>query len=281
MRFSRPGMESFAIRGEGFITPAKKIHAGRTLKYVVQISWEGKLGDIEVDEPDPPLLNNLKLAKVVPSNKISPESNRAIAEFTYYLKGMEKGRAYIGMIDANYRLKDGSGHGSLRLKEHRFEILPPKYNWGRIFLFVLLILAGIAVLSGLGFLLLQFLKRRPAPPLPPDSETTSPYERILGELASMRLFLVEGEIRDFYAKLTKLAKGFVAVTVGDEIIKLTTDELLQTLQEKDYNPENRDRIFAILEMCDRVKFAGYIPTQSENEQVLKDFDTLLRAEMRK
>ena len=281
VRFSRPGMESFAIRGEGFITPSRNYYVGKTIKYVVQVSWEGKLGDIEVEEPDPPILNNLRLVKVAPSNKISPESNRAIAEFTYHLKGMEEGKAFIGMIDANYRLEDGSGKGSFRLKEQRLKILPPKHNWGKIFLTGAGVLVGLALLGGVGYTGIQFLKRRPAPPPVDDSETTSPYERILGELASMRLFLVEGEIRDFYSKLTKLAKGFVGVTEGEEITRLTTEELLKKLEERNYNPENRDRIFSILELCDRVKFAGYIPTQSENEQVLKDFETLMRAEMRR
>ncbi len=277
MRFSRPGMEGFAIRAEGFITPERKIHAGDTIRYVVQVSWRGKLGEIEVDEPDPPLLTNLNLIKVVPSNKISPEHHRAISEFTYVLKALAKGKAYIGIIDATYRLTDGSGHGSFRLKERRFEILPPRHNWRRIFLRTGSTLVIVLIVGGAGFLIVRYWKRRPAPE-PVENEITSPYERILGELSSMRLFLVEGEIRDFYTKLTKLAKGFVAITESNEITKLTTDELLHTLQERDYNPENRDRIFSILEMCDRVKFAGYIPTQSENEQVLKDFETLIRAQ---
>jgi len=281
MHFSGAGLEGFEIRGEGFLTPSSNIRVGKTLKYVVQVSWKGKLGELEVEEPDPPLLSNLRLVKVTPSNKISPERNRAIAEFIYYLKPMETGKAYIGMIDAGYRLRDDSGHGSFRLKEHRFEVMPPKHNWGRIIMTFLFIVLALALIGGLFFLVAFLLKNRPAPQPVVESDTTTPYERILGELASMRLFLVEGEIRDFYSKLTKLAKGFVAVTEGDDVIRLTTDELLHRLQERDYNPENRDRIFSILEMCDRVKFAGYIPTQSENERVLKDFDTLIRAELKR
>jgi len=278
--YSSPGMQSFAIKGEAFLIPAADIRVGKTIKYIVQLSWQGKLGEIEVDEPDSPLLNNLKLIKVVPSNKISPETNRAITEFTYHLKGMEKGKAYIGMIDARYRLKDGSGQGSFRLKEMRLEILQPKHNWGRILITGAIIVGGIAVAGFLGFAVYKLLQRRPAP-VPEESEATNPYERIQGELASMRLFLVEGEIRDFYSKLTKLSKGFIAVTEGEEMTRLTTDELLHVLQEKNYNPEIRDKIFAILELCDRVKFAGYIPSQSENEQVLKEFDQLMRGSIRK
>jgi hypothetical protein len=132
----------------------------------------------------------------------------------------------------------------------------------------------------LGFTVYKLLQRRPAP-VPEESEAANPYERIQGELASMRLFLIEGEIRDFYSKLTNLAKGFIAVTEGREMTRLTTDELLHVLQEKNYNPEIRDKIFAILELCDRVKFAGYIPSHSENEQALKEFDMLMRETMRK
>jgi hypothetical protein len=281
IRFSGPGMESFSISGEAFLTRTDDIRLGKTIQYTVQISWKGKLGEIEVDEPDVPRFTNLKLKKVVPSNTISPETDRAITEFTYFLKPVRKGRAYIGIIDANYRLNDASGKGSFRLKERRFEVLPPRYNWGRIFLYILITVLSAGTIVGLVFLIIRFIKNQPQPLPSSDSETTTPYERILGELASMRLFLVEGEIRDFYSKLTKLAKGFVAVTEGKEIISLTTDELLHSLQDHDYNPENRDRIFTILEMCDRVKFAGYIPSQSENEQILKDFDILVRAELRK
>ncbi len=278
--YSKPGMQSFAIRGEAFLIPAEDFRVGKTIKYVVQVSWQGKLGEIEVDEPDVPLLNNLKLIKVVPSNKISPESSRAITEFTYHLKGLEKGKAYIGMIDAKYRLKDGSGQGNFRLKEIRLEIFPPRHNWGRILITGAIILCGIGVLGLGGYAVYRFLQRRPAP-VPEETDATNPYERIQGELASMRLFLVEGEIRDFYSKLTNLAKGYIAVTEGYEVTRLTTDELLHVLQEKNYNPEKRDKIFAILELCDRVKFAGYIPSHSENEQVLKEFDMLMRGTTKK
>jgi len=276
VKVSHPGLESFAIKCESFLTPSENIHAGKIIKYIVQVSWEGKLGDIEVDEPDPPLLTNLRLVKVVPSNKVSPETNRAIAEFTYHLKGLEKGRAYIGMIDARYRLKDGSGSSSFRLKEQRFDILASQHNWIKNILYVLGIGAGIVIVAGAVIAVIRFLKRPPAAP-PAQEEATTPYERIQGELSSMRLFLVEGETLDFYAKLAKLVRGFVAITEGNDVLKMTTDELLNSLQERNYNPENRDRVFSILELCDRVRFAGHVPSADENNQVLKDFETLLRA----
>lgn len=279
--YSKPGMERFSIRGESFLIPQDDIHLGTEIKYIIQVSWEGKLGELEVDEPDPPLLNNLKLMKVIPSNKISPETNRAIAEFIYHLEGLEKGKSYIGMLDANYRLKDGSGQGTLRIKEQRFEVLPKRRNWRRAALTGLAVLGILAFTAIIGFGVFYFIKKRSAPTPEPEAEVSSPYERIIGELSSMRLFLIEGEIRDFYSKLTKLAKGFIAVTQGKELTKCTTDELLHTLQEKNYNAEDRDKIFSILELCDRVKFAGYIPTHSENEHALKELEALIRNQMKR
>jgi len=276
VKVSHPSLESFAIKGESFLIPSENIHAGNTIKYIVQVSWEGKLGDIEVDEPEPPLLTNLRLVKVVPSNKVSPETNRAIAEFAYYLKGLEKGKAYIGIIDARYRLKDGSGSSSFRLKEQRFDILAPQHNLVKNILYVLGICVGIFIVAGVVIAVIRFLKRPPIAP-PAQEEATTPYERIQGELSSMRLFLVEGETLDFYSKLAKLVRGFVAITEGNDVLKMTTDELLSSLQERNYNPENRDRVFSILEICDRVRFAGHVPSADENNQVLKDFETLLRA----
>jgi hypothetical protein len=279
--YSKPEMERFAIRGESFLIPQQDIHLGDEIKYIVQVSWEGRLGELEVDEPDPPLLNNLKLMKVIPSNKISPETNRAIAEFIYLMEGLEKGKSYIGMVDASYRLKDGSGQGSLRIKEQRFDMLPKRHNWKRTGLTSLAVL-GVLAFAGLsGFGIFHLIKKRPAPAPEPETEISSPYERILGELSSMKLFLIEGEIRDFYSKLTKLAKGFISVNQGEELARCTTDELLHTLQEKEYNPEERDKLFAILELCDRVKFAGYIPTHSENEQALKQLEVLIRNQMKR
>ncbi|MBN1900669.1 hypothetical protein JW926_05000 [Candidatus Sumerlaeota bacterium] len=274
--YSKPEMERFAIKGESFLIPQEKIHLGDEIRYIIQLSWEGKLGEIEVDEPDPPLLNNLKLMKVIPSNKISPETNRAIAEFTYLMNGLEKGKSYVGMIDASYRLKDGSGQGSLRIKEQRFEILPRRHNWKRIGLVSLSVLGILVATAAIGYGAFYLIKRRPAPAPAAEADVSSPYERIIGELSSMKLFLIEGEIRDFYSKLAKLAKGFLSVNQGEELAKLTTEEILQALQEKNFNPEQRDRIFAILELCDRVKFAGYVPTHSENEQALKELEVLIR-----
>lgn len=276
IKMSHPGLESFAIRGEGFLVPAENVHAGQSFKYIVQISWEGKLGDIEVDEPDPPLLTNIRLLKVVPSNKVSPENKRAIAEFAYHLKGLDKGKAYIGMVDVKYRLKDGSGNGSFRLKELRFDFMASQFNWGRIILTALAVGGGLAALAGIYFGARQMMRRKPVVRQAASEETTSANERIRGELASMRLFLIDGEVRNFYDKMTKLAKGFIAATEGPEVFKMSTDEMLAYLTDKNYNPENRDRIFQILELCDRVKFAGHMPTQSESEQIIKEFETLLK-----
>ena len=286
IRMSRPAdMESYSIKAEGFITPSRDIRAGDDIKYIVRVSWKGRQDEIEVDEPGAPILSNLSLEKVAPSNSFSPETERAITEFRYHLEAREPGEAYIGMVDGDYRLTDGSGRGSFRLEKHRFEVLPAKRIWGRIFLTLLIIVLVLGAIAGLVYLVRYIIKHWPEkkPSLPDDidSDVTTRYERILGEIASMKLFLIDGEIRDFYAKLTKLAKGFVAVTEGSEITKLTTDELLQKLKDKDYNPENRDRIFSILEICDRVKYAGYIPKSEENEQVLKDFESLVRAQLRK
>jgi len=277
IKLSHPGLESFAIRGEGFLVPAVSIHAGQSFKYVVQISWEGKLGDIEVDEPDPPFLTNIRLLKVVPSNKVSPENKRAIAEFAYHLKGLDKGKAYIGMVDAKYRMKDGTGNGSFRLKELRFDLMASQLNWGKIILTALAAAGCLAALAVIYFGIRIIMRRKPTIQPAASDEISSAHERIRGELASMRLFLIDGEVRSFYDKMTKLAKGFIAATEGNEVFKMSTDEMLAYLTDKNYNPENRDRIFQILELCDRVKFAGHMPTQSESDQIIKEFETLLKA----
>jgi len=164
--YSKPGMEAFSIQGESFFLPEKDIRLGDKFQYIVQVSWKGKLGEIEVQEPDPPLLSNLRLHKIIPSNKTSPETNRALAEFIYLLEGMEKGKAYIGMVHANYTLSDGSGHGSLRIKEQRVDVLAAKHNWGKIIIITGGSIGGIVALSGILFVLFRFLKQRPIAPPP-------------------------------------------------------------------------------------------------------------------
>lgn len=272
-------LEDYDLQGSGFLVPSDEIKARKKVKYIIRISWEGDQDIIEVDEPEDLDLTNFNLRKMVPSHKYSPETNRSMVEFTYHIRAGASGVGFIGTADGVMRLQDGAGSAAYRIPGQSVTITARTFHFWRFVLIFIIVIIILAIIAGLVFLGIKFMNRprKVQPATAYDNDVTTPYERILGEIASMKLFLVEGEIRDFYSKLTKLAKGFVAVTEGEEITRQTTDELLQTLKDRDYNPENRDKIFAILEMCDRVKYAGYIPTKEENQQILKDFESLVRS----
>ncbi len=282
IRLEQPALERMDFRGEARLEPAGMPRAGQTVRYVVRLSWLTGMADVEVDEPKMPDAFNLAARKITSSLKESASEGRTIAEFAIQLKCRQKGQAYIGNVEGKFRLKDNSGEGSFRIRGQRFEIAESRFRWGRIFTWIGIILGILAVAAGLVRLVIWFVKRPPkvrvTTPQPEDTDATTPYERILGELSSMKIFLMEGEARDVYTKIAKLARGFVSVSEGPEVTRLTTDEMLRLLKDRNYNPENRDRIFSILERCDRVKSAGYVPTQNETEQIIKDFESLIRAQ---
>jgi len=143
--------------------------------------------------------------------------------------------------------------------------LPRDYRtlvlWGSIILAVLILL-------GISFYV-WYRKRTGRGVLPQKVEPPRPVHEIaqekLKELQQSKL-LQEGKVKQFYIELSDIIRHYVEGRYFVVALELTTAELIEDLQEANVEPEHVQLIHTFLKRCDLVKFAKYVPTDSEISQ---------------
>lgn len=80
--------------------------------------------------------------------------------------------------------------------------------------------------------------------------------------------LVEnGRINEFYFRLSMIVRRYIELRYGMTAPEWTTEEFLVNVQRSDaLSPEHRGMLGEFLQACDMVKFALYVPANSEIEQ---------------
>ncbi len=271
-------LERFEITASAFVKQAEQpIHLNDTVSFIIRVSWKGTIGDVTVENPEPPILTGLELLSVQPSNKTSPESGKTVAEFLYLLRPTQKGTATVGPVDIHYRLRQSGEEGTLRTTSQTLAILPVPINWGKILLVALAIIAVVIIAL---CVVASVIRRRSRKAMLEEEAKPSPYERILGELSSTRLLLIEGELKNFYHKIAQLTKGFLSVTEGKQVMNMTSEELATYLESRDIDEQMRAKVLSILSRCDNVRYAGSVPTAEEHNDIMAELKTLIDAKTR-
>lgn len=271
--------EQFAISASSFVEQSNQpIHRNDTVSFVVRVSWKGTIGDVTVENPEPPELTGLELLSVQPSNRTSPESGKAVAEFLYTLRPTQTGTVTVGPVDLQYRLRHSGEEGTLRTSSLALAILPVPVNWGKIALVALAVIAGASVVL---WVMANVIRHRRRRAMLEEEAKPSPYERILGELSSTRMLLIEGELKSFYHKIAQLTKGFLSVTEGKQVMNMTSEELATYLESREIDEQMRAKVLSILSRCDNVRYAGSVPSAGEHNEILTDLTNLIEGKTRK
>lgn len=143
------------------------------------------------------------------------------------------------------------------------------YTLREILPWVLLVLVGIAAII---FLTLFVQKRKknkpmfakkPKPKLPP-------YELAIKKLEELRLARIwqAGKLKVYYTDITDIMKEYFTDRFGFEALEMTSDEILNHLQEEKINKQAMGKLKDALELSDLVKFAKAVPSPLENETTL-------------
>ncbi len=130
--------------------------------------------------------------------------------------------------------------------------------------------AGILLLLLLGAALFWWLQRRyasrlAAVPAPEDPfRRTPPHEWVYAELQKLldRRLAEQGEVALFFEQMARIVKLYLGGRYRVEIMEQTTEEVPWRLRQAGAE-SSMDEIADLLGRCDRVKFAGAIPDESE------------------
>lgn len=278
--FAHPGF------GEGTISVDSKvdkstIRIGDLVTYSVIVTHSPEL---QVERPD--LGANLGAFEIRDYQVHEPreQDGEIIERVDYTISTFDVGEFEIPPLTFYYTVGDDSTRHELKTQRLQIVVeslkpseagdirdikrpwsLPRDYRtlilWGSIILAVLILL-GIS-------LYIWYRKRTGRGVLPQKVEPPRPAHEIaleqLRELQQSSL-LQEGKVKQFYIELSDIIRHYIEGRYFIVALELTTAELIADLQETNVEPEHVQLIHAFLQRCDLVKFAKYMPTETEIAQ---------------
>jgi hypothetical protein len=138
----------------------------------------------------------------------------------------------------------------------------------------IMFIAAIAVTAlAIAALIYVWWRRRQGKSLiPTRQEPPRPaHEVALEALEKLRTsdLLQRGEFKIFYSELSDIIRRYIEGRYFVIALEMTTSQLLDNLRDADVEEEPRELIRALLEQCDLVKFAKYVPEAVESERALQ------------
>lgn len=133
-------------------------------------------------------------------------------------------------------------------------------------------LAGAAGAGLLAVLFLMLSRRvRKTAPAEAVAESVPPLHlRVLAQLDALeqeRLWQ-QGQHKAYQSRLTDLLRGYIEERYEVPALERTTDELMDELRVSPLSPDHRSLLANMLQAADLVKFAKWLPSPQENEQLM-------------
>lgn len=152
---------------------------------------------------------------------------------------------------------DPGGLDPLEIKDIRPIVVYPDYT-----LWIMFALAFIAVLLVLYMVWLWFQNR-------PERNAKSAFDLTLDRLAKARALLNEEHPMPYAILISETIRTYLGYRFHSPSTRRTTEEFLQQMQADKATPlaEHRELLRHFLQSCDLVKFAKYVPTLHELEEV--------------
>lgn len=249
----------------------RRFHLDEPIHLFVELSWVGEAGDVVPDAPEEPPLMNLSKKAMIQSARVVPQSGRETVVVTYHyvLEPTAEGAGAIEPIRIRYRLR-GGGSEPLQLTSDRYAltILPRRWPWGKILLGGVAVVAVAGAIAGVTVALVARArrKREAAKVAPPPS----PFDLMRADLDQIRRLFTEGVARGAYDRVERFVRKALGQRLGGELRFATISELSERLANEPLDSAIRDRAISILDRCAQVKFAGYVPTVADQDQIVAD-----------
>lgn len=128
----------------------------------------------------------------------------------------------------------------------------------------------LILLSLIIYLLYRYLKKKPQkvteekPKLPPHIIALEKLEKIKQES-----IWKDGKIKEYYSSVADTIREYLEGRYQIQALEQTSFETFQALRFKAIAPSSKEKIKYILELADLVKFAKFIPIESDHTHILQ------------
>ena len=144
------------------------------------------------------------------------------------------------------------------------ELVLPEEKSKPIWLWVLL---GWLVIGGVIAFIYNKKRKHAEVHIPPDIVAL----RALDNMMAREIPVESEEVDAWYVELSSIIRTYIEGRFALHAPRLTTEEFFEIAKKsEDINSENKVLIKKLLEHSDRVKFSGFVPTQSESAAMLDD-----------
>ena len=151
------------------------------------------------------------------------------------------------------------------------DIKPPlevPFNWRELLPYIYAGLAGLAVLAGIIYFIIYYLKKRKKKPMPeiiipkiPPHVTA--FER-LEKLKEEKLWQA-GKLKEYHSELSDIIRQYIEHRFFINAMEQVTDEIMYSFRTVDLSDELKAKLRNVLFLSDLVKFAKEQPLPNENE----------------
>lgn len=239
-----------------------------------------------------PRLDNLKGLEIVEEDKIDTVKSNLIKR--YILTGFDSGAYYIPQQQVFIRnqafLTDSIliNVATVAVDTTKQKMFPIKsiqeerYVFDDFKPYLIWIILGLLLL---GVALYFILKKKKVAEEEEAISLLPPYEEAMEKLKRLdsKLLWQNNKIKQYYSELTEIIRGYIEKELKIPALEITSDELLDFL--KDFKEtetieipkETFDKLKALLQEADLVKFAKSKPLSHEIEEDRKDTEEILNS----
>ncbi len=174
------------------------------------------------------------------------------------------------------KAKSALGSAEDAEKNKPAELLPPIGLAFPIWAAVALGLVGAALMAGVIWGVLRWFKNRRPAALPKVPVPEKPEDQValqaLSEL-EQKGFALNSQFKKHYFGISEILKAYFARRFEVDALESTSGELVQLLEKQSKRPLDRsflERVTALYEKLDRVKFTDFAPTGREPQLLLEE-----------
>jgi len=242
-----------------------QVPLNRTLRLDVEVRWRGELDRYEVADVEEPVVRNLEIVGSGSANRVETDASGrpvAVKSFQYLLRPKELGMAYVEGLTILYTdTKTGKSHRLMTQRLQAEVVDPVREGGARVNPFVYV--AGAVAMAAAG-VVYYFRRTRGGVEAPVVEREPTLEEKLLSELREgVRPQDPAFDVKEGYARVSKLARRYLAERYGLSGLELTTNELLRELEGKVADERLLTQAEELLRRCDQVKFGGEAGDASE------------------
>lgn len=258
-----------------------RIPLNRTLRYIIQITWEGNLDEIEIGDLEEPLLSNFDVIGTSSANRVTEgvTGKKAIKEIAYTLQPKTLGMGYVESVAVSYENTQTGKTHFLQTERVAVEVISPipEVNGKRSLWF--LIVACMLLAGGiLGFL---YVRRRQSEKKDKEEEIERIIEEVFLEELKDSINLKEKDRRETFSILTKLFRRYLSEKYHISALEATTAELVKILTEEGLDEDLIHKCETLFNKADVVKFSGQDASQAELDEAYTTVETILESHLLK